>query len=98
MFDTQMLFAQSAADKSIQKAVSCSFQAQSNTTTILSRVDTLINSCVTGLDCTSCSSGYSCPNIAYLPSYDIDYTSSVMENPFYGRTDVTNCLMLEILP
>ncbi|TMW53432.1 hypothetical protein DOY81_001484 [Sarcophaga bullata] len=75
-FNTQMVIAQSAADKSIQKAVSCSFQAQSNTTTILSQVNTLINVCVTGLDCTRCSSGFSCPNIAYLPDYEVDYTSS----------------------
>lgn len=92
-----MLLTQSTADESIQQAVSCSFQAQSNATTAMARVDTLINSCVTGVGCKAYSLGFSCANIAYLPSYEVDYTSSVMENPFYGRFDVTNCLMLQIV-
>ncbi|XP_037816590.1 uncharacterized protein LOC119606978 [Lucilia sericata] len=99
-FSNQMDAAQCSGNVNIKQALDCSYTTETRTLSALTETNTLVNKCIEGQEeCKSCnqSSAYTCSDVGYMYRSEISYTSHVMNNPFYRRYDVTNCLMLKII-
>ncbi|XP_037816601.1 uncharacterized protein LOC119606989 [Lucilia sericata] len=95
-FATQMNVAECSAKANINKALDCSYIVEKQTISSIAEAETLIQKCLAGQDeCKQCNL-YSCSEVHNMKRYEISYTSKTMENPFYGRNDIKNCLMLQI--
>ncbi|XP_065356287.1 uncharacterized protein LOC135950681 [Calliphora vicina] len=96
-FAIQMDAAQCSATANIKKALDCSFTVQNKTISSIAEANTMINKCLVGEDdCKQCNLFNSCSEIKYLKSSEVDYNSKTMANPFYGRSDIKECLLLKI--
>ncbi|KNC32302.1 hypothetical protein FF38_14000 [Lucilia cuprina] len=98
-FSNQMDAAQCSGNDNIKQTLDCSYTTETRTIVALAETNILVNKCIDGQDeCKSCNqSVYTCSDVDYIHRSDISYTSQVMNNPFYRRYDVTNCLMLKII-
>ncbi|XP_065356298.1 uncharacterized protein LOC135950695 [Calliphora vicina] len=97
-FATQMNAAQCSATANIKKALDCSFTAQNKTISSIAEANTLINKCLVGEDdCKQCNLFNNCSDVQYIKSTEVYYNSRTMANPFYGRSDITDCLLLKII-
>lgn len=94
-FASQMDASQYTSNAHTKKALECSFSSHNRTISLTAQANTLINRCLQGLDdCRPCNQKYSCSDVKYIPQ--VNYYSSEMTNPFMGRYEVTDCLMLKI--
>lgn len=87
--------AKCSANSYIKTVLDCSFTAQSNVVTLISRANTLFDGCVKGADCLSNAGGY-CENVLRIASYVVNVTEPIMPNPFYGDNETPKCLLLDI--
>lgn len=89
--------AQCSGDANIKQALDCSYIIENNTISAIAVANTLIDKCLLGEDdCQKCKTDYYCSNLSYVKRSEVNYTATVMNNPFYGRYDVKDCLMLKI--
>lgn len=93
-----MSTAQHNAKVNIQTALDCGYKTQKQTITASAEANTMIEKCLKGQDeCKQCNNqGVSCQYISYIPRSEVNYNSLYMNNPFYQRYDLTDCLMLKI--
>lgn len=57
----------------------------------------MIERCLLGKDdCDKCDSYYSCSSVSVMKNTEVDYFSKIMNNPFFGRYEIKNCLLLKI--
>ena len=92
-----MSTARCTANATVMKTLDCNYSVESRTIALMAEVNTLIKKCLANEDeCKHCSFGYKCPNISCMNRYDIDYISRTIDNPFYGRYDVKDCMILKI--
>ncbi|XP_023301256.2 uncharacterized protein LOC111683419 [Lucilia cuprina] len=96
-FATQMDAAECSAKANIKKALDCSYIVEKQTISSIAEAETLIQKCLAGQDdCKQCKQTYACSEVHDMKRYEVSYSSKTMENPFYGRSDIKNCLMLRI--
>ena len=87
---------QCSGKANIKQALDCSYITQNNAISAIAVADTMINKCLLGQDdCQKCSTNY-CSNVSYLKRSEVNYESRTMNNPFYGRYDIKDCLLLKI--
>ena len=92
-----MSTARCTANATVMKTLDSNYSVESRTIALMAEVNTLIKKCLANEDeCKHCSFGYKCPNISCMNRYDIDYISRTIDNPFYGRYDVKDCMILKI--
>ncbi|TMW53434.1 hypothetical protein DOY81_001486 [Sarcophaga bullata] len=85
------------ANSNIKKALDCGYNNKNHTMSLMAEVNTLLKKCLLGQDdCKKCSLGYKCPYISYTTSNSADYRIRTIANPFYGRYDAKDCLILKI--
>ncbi|XP_037816592.1 uncharacterized protein LOC119606980 [Lucilia sericata] len=85
------------SDLIIKQTLDCSFDVESDTISAIAEASTLINRCMSGLDdCKQICTGYTCEEVYIMDRSEVDFSSKVIRNPFYGRSDVKNCLMIKI--
>ncbi|XP_023302498.2 uncharacterized protein LOC111684541 [Lucilia cuprina] len=98
-FDKQMQTAQIKAYTNTDTAFQCSYSTQNQATSAIAEINILTDRCLQGLDnCKPCTNqGYSCSAVKFLERSEIDYNNPLMSNVFYGRYDVTDCLLLKTL-
>ncbi|XP_075146771.1 uncharacterized protein LOC142221086 [Haematobia irritans] len=95
-FSNQMQSATNTANVYIKTANECIFAVHNTTLTKISEANTRIDGCIQGRDdCSQCS-GHFCPDVYYMPAAYMDPKNATMVNPFYGRNETGNCLMLDI--
>ena len=86
-----------SANSNIKKALDCGYNNKKSTMSLMAEVNTLLKKCLLGQDdCNKCSLGYKCPYISYTTSSNADYRVTTIDNPFYGRSEVNDCLILKI--
>ncbi|XP_065357704.1 uncharacterized protein LOC135951883 [Calliphora vicina] len=97
IFATQMAASKCSGNENIRQALDCSYTTENLTVSNIAEATTLINKCLMGQDdCKQCDFGYSCSDVYYMKRSEVDYESKVMNNPFYERFDIKNCLLLKI--
>uniref|UniRef100_A0A1I8PBC6 Protein TsetseEP domain-containing protein n=1 Tax=Stomoxys calcitrans TaxID=35570 RepID=A0A1I8PBC6_STOCA len=95
-FSTQLEAAKNSADMDIKTLHECSFAIQNTTLSKIAEANTRIDRCIHGADdCPSCH-GHFCNDVSYMSSSSIDTKNATMYNPFYGRQEIGDCLMLSI--
>ncbi|XP_037816589.1 uncharacterized protein LOC119606977 [Lucilia sericata] len=94
-FDSQMQTAQIKANANTDTAFQCSYSTQNQATSAIAEINILTDRCLKGLDdCKPCSNqGFSCSAVSRS---EIDYNNPLMTNVFYGRYELTDCLLLKI--
>ncbi|XP_073820330.1 uncharacterized protein [Musca autumnalis] len=95
-FNNQMDSASCAANGHVNKALDCSFTAQSNAFQSISSANIQIDMCIQGNNSTACS-GYYCQNVERISANSVNPKNQTMPNPFYGRNETLSCLMLDIV-
>ena len=89
--------ARSLADANTNKALDCSYLVENNTISLNTEANLLIQKCFSGEDdCEQCSAGYSCPYMTYMKKDEVDYKARTMANPFYGRSELKDCIMMKL--
>ncbi|XP_013106030.1 uncharacterized protein LOC106086058 [Stomoxys calcitrans] len=95
-FSKQMESAKNSSTIDIQNLHECIFDVHNATLTKISETNHNIESCIRGaVDCSKCS-GHFCVDVYPMASSSIDFESTTMNNPFYGRNDTSGCLILNI--
>ncbi|KAI8119710.1 hypothetical protein CVS40_8902 [Lucilia cuprina] len=96
-FANQMDVASCSSKANIKKALDCSYLIEQEAISAIAESKTLIDKCLTGQnECKPCNQGFTCSEVYYMQRYEVSYSSKTMDNPFYGRNDIKNCLMLKI--
>ncbi|XP_046806010.1 uncharacterized protein LOC111684547 [Lucilia cuprina] len=96
-FANQMDVASCSSKSNIKKALDCSYLVEKEAISAIAESKTLIDKCLTGQNkCKPCNQGFTCSEVYYMQRYEVSYSSKTMDNPFYGRNDIKNCLMLKI--
>ncbi|KAM7361027.1 uncharacterized protein ACRADG_009312 [Cochliomyia hominivorax] len=97
-FATQMDAAQCSGNANIKQALDCSYNVEKDTLSAVAVANTLIEKCLLRQDeCKQCNSTYFCSEVAYIKRSEVNYYERTMANPFYGRNNVKECLMLSIV-
>lgn len=78
----------------IKKALDCSFTAEYEAISSTVHAKILLNNCLS--DCKDCAQSYTCLEVLYVKRSEVSYTATTMANPFYGRSNAKNCLMMQI--
>ncbi|XP_023302500.2 uncharacterized protein LOC111684544 [Lucilia cuprina] len=91
-FNTQIESAQCSANTFIKKAIDCSFLAQNRTLSLVAEANTLINKCLENLN----NSEDFCSDVFYMRQAHVDHKNFSMTNPFYGRNESINCLLIKL--
>ncbi|XP_037816585.1 uncharacterized protein LOC119606974 [Lucilia sericata] len=96
-FAVQMDVAECSSEASINKALDCSYLVEKETISAIAEAKTLINKCLESKDdCKPCIQGFTCSEVHKMPRSEVSYTRKTMNNPFYLRSDIKNCLMLQL--
>ncbi|XP_037816588.1 uncharacterized protein LOC119606976 [Lucilia sericata] len=96
-FANQMAVAECSSKANINNALDCSYSVEKEAISAVAEAKTLINKCLTAQDvCKSCNQVFTCSEVHYMKRSEVSYSSRTMDNPFYGRNDIKNCLMLQI--
>lgn len=89
--------AQCSGKANIKQALDCSYMTESNIISSITVADIMINKCLLRQDdCQKCNSNNYCSDVSYMKRSEVNYENRTMNNPFYGRYDIKNCLLLKI--
>ncbi|XP_065356308.1 uncharacterized protein LOC135950704 [Calliphora vicina] len=95
-FEDEMAQVECIAAATIKVALDCSYAIEHLTITEIARATAFINNCMVGQDnCKPCLE-YTCADVYYMERSEIDGDSKVINNPFYGQTDLNDCVMLKV--
>ncbi|XP_037816591.1 uncharacterized protein LOC119606979 [Lucilia sericata] len=96
-FANQMTVAECSSKANIKNALDCSYSVEKEAISAVAEAKTLINKCLAAQDdCKPCNQVFTCSEVHYMKLSEVSYSSRTMYNPFYGRYDIKNCLMLQI--
>ena len=89
--------ARCSADANTNKALDCSYSVENNTISLNAEANLLIRKCFSSEDdCKQCSAGYGCPYMTYMKKDDVDYRATSMANPFYGKPELNDCILIKL--
>lgn len=84
--------AECTSNAHVKKAIDCSFLVQNRTIALTAEANTLINNCMENLN----NSNDFCMDVFYMRQSLVDYKNFSMTNPFFGRNDTNNCLLIKL--
>uniref|UniRef100_A0A1L8EGC3 Putative secreted protein n=1 Tax=Haematobia irritans TaxID=7368 RepID=A0A1L8EGC3_HAEIR len=96
-FSNELEAAKNFAKNYIKTLQECTFVVHNTTISIISEANTRIEKCIHVTDDYPICGRYFCYDIYRIPAASIDPKNATMPNPFYGRNQTYNCLMLDIV-